>query len=190
MARPRPLAAPTTIAALIVPLLAVLVTGCAASPEPAAAPRAGPPARNAATAPLLPTTTDALPDIDPAGFQTLLGQLRGTPVIVNVWGSWCAPCRDEGPELREAAARYGDRIQFLGVDILDERSSAAGFIAEMGWTYPSVFDPPGAVRDSLGFTGQPVTLFYDAGGGLVRERQGAIPPDELAAGIRALLSTA
>ena len=183
MPRPRSIVAP------LLPILlgGVLLTGCSASgPRVHEAPT-GPAAANATTAPLLPRTTDALPDIDPEGFETLLGQLEGTPIIVNFWGSWCAPCREEAPELRAAAERYGDRIQFLGVDILDERTSAAAFIAEMGWAYPSVFDPTGAVRDDLGFTGQPVTLFYDAEGRLVHERQGAIPPDDLAAGIERIL---
>src|SRR6266571_5931381 len=76
----------------------------------------GPPAVNAARATLLPTTVAALPSFDPERFTQLLGQLRGTPVVVNFWGSWCGPCRAEAPILREAAAQYGSNVQFLGVD--------------------------------------------------------------------------
>jgi hypothetical protein len=56
---------------------------------------------------------------------------------------------------------YGDRVRFIGVDILDQRASARDFMSEFGWTYPSVYDPSGAIRDGLGLLGQPVTLFYD-----------------------------
>jgi thiol-disulfide isomerase/thioredoxin len=176
---------------LIVVLLAVAVTAaaCSGAGEPADPGRAADPspATNATSAPLLPTTTDGLPEIDPEGFATLMEQLRGTPVLVNVWGSWCAPCRTEAPELAEAAERYGDRIQFLGIDIQDERSSARAFIGEFGWSYPSVFDPTGQVRGSLGYSGQPVTLFYDADGTLVHDRQGPIGPDELDEHLREIL---
>jgi thiol-disulfide isomerase/thioredoxin len=111
------------------------------------------PARNAASAPLLPTDAAALPEFDLPRYDELLGQLRGTPVVVNVWGSWCGPCRDEAPDLAAAHAEFGEDVQFLGVDILDARESARGFIAEFGWRYPSVFDPPAAIRDGLGCSG-------------------------------------
>ena len=82
--------------------------------------------------------------------------------MVNVWAAWCDPCKAEAPLLHDASQTYGDRVQFLGVDILDSLDGARGFIAEHGLTYPSIFDPAGAIRDSLGMIGQPVTVFYDA----------------------------
>lgn len=145
-------------------------------------------AGNAAEAPLLPTDAAALPEFDLARFEALIDQLEGTPVLVNVWGSWCGPCRDEAPDLAAAHAEYGDRIQFIGVDILDARPSARAFMAEFGWTYPSVFDPPAAIRDGLGLLGQPVTLFYDASGELVDRWLGPIPPDELDARLKQLFA--
>jgi hypothetical protein len=57
---------------------------------------------------------------------------------------------------------------------------------EFGWTYPSVFDPPASIRDGLGLLGQPVTLFYDAGGNLVDRWVGPIPGDELTMRLDAL----
>ena len=60
-------------------------------------------------------------------------------------------------------------MQFLGVDILDSRDGARGFIDEHGLTYPSVFDPSGNIRDSFGVIGQPVTVFYDADGDVVND---------------------
>ena len=115
----------------------------------------------------LPADPQALPEFTLADFQHVLAGLRGTPVVVNVWASWCGPCRREAPLLASAHEAYGDRVRFIGVDILDERDSARAFMREYRWTYPSVYDPSGAIRDGLGLLGQPVTLFYDASGALV-----------------------
>jgi thiol-disulfide isomerase/thioredoxin len=136
-------------------------------------------ADNALEADLLPTNAVELPEFDLARFERLLGELRGTPVLVNVWGSWCQPCREEAGHLAAAHREFGDRVQFLGIDILDARESARAFMEEFDWTYPSVYDPPGAIRDSLGLLGQPVTLFYAANGELAGRWVGPIPPDEL-----------
>ena len=132
-----------------------------------------------ATGSLLPTDPYELPEFDLASYEALLSELEGTPVLVNVWASWCGPCEEEAPHLAAAHAEYGDRVQFLGVDILDERESARRFMREYGWTYPSVYDLPGAIRDGLGLLGQPVTLFYDASGELVATWTGALSEDVL-----------
>jgi thiol-disulfide isomerase/thioredoxin len=137
---------------------------------------------------LLPEDPYELPAVDPDSFQALLAELEGTPVLVNVWASWCGPCRDEAPHLAAAHAEYGDRIQFVGLDILDEREAARRFMRDNGWTYPSVFDLPGTVRDSLGVLGQPVTLFYDASGELVSSWTGAIDEDVLRANLELIAS--
>ena len=131
-------------------------------------------AENAAEAPLLPTNAYALPEFDLTEFERLIGQLRGTAVYVNVWGSWCPPCRQEAPFLASAHAKYGDHVQFLGIDILDSRESARAFMQEFGWTYPSVFDPGGAIRDGLGYIGQPISIFYDERGEVVADFAGPL----------------
>jgi thiol-disulfide isomerase/thioredoxin len=173
--RRAPVAPRIAIASLASLLLAV---GCTGGDEDAPAPRI--PAGNATVAALLPTDAAELPEFDLSRYESLIAQLEGTPVLVNFWGSWCAPCRDEAPHLAAAHAEFGDRVQFLGVDILDARGSARTFMREAGWTYPSVFDPPGAIRDGLGLLGQPVTLFYRADGELVDRWVGPIPAKELA----------
>ena len=145
------------------------------------------PAANAAEASLLPTDTKELPEATPESFDRLVDQLRGTPVVVNVWGSWCPPCREEMPRIVQAADTYGDRIQFVGIDIMDTREAARRFIDEFGVPFPSVFDEPGAIRNHLGYLGQPVTIFYDAQGNEVADWEGAIPQKELDAALRALL---
>jgi cytochrome c biogenesis protein CcmG, thiol:disulfide interchange protein DsbE len=169
---------PAAVAALAL-VLALAVASCGGGSADDGASAAPIPAINATTAELLPTDAAALPGFDPSTFDALLQQLRGTPVLVNVWGSWCAPCRDEAPTLAAAHDRFGRDVQFLGVDILDARGSARGFMGEYGWTYPSVFDPPGAIRDSLGLLGQPVTLLYDRSGEVVHRWVGPVPKDEL-----------
>ena len=146
------------------------------------------PARNAASSPLLPATTSALPSFDPAGYEELLGQLKGTPTVVNIWASWCGPCRAEAPILARAARTYGDRVQFLGIDIQDERGSARQFIAQYGWTYPSVFDATGSIRDHLGFPGQPDTIFYARDGAIAATHGGEIDAETLMHNIDALLT--
>jgi thiol-disulfide isomerase/thioredoxin len=136
---------------------------------------------------LLPTDRLALPRFDLTRFQALLAELRGTPVVVNIWGSWCPPCTDEAPELASVSREFEGRVQFVGVDILDARGPARDFIRRFDWPYPSVFDPTGAIRDGLGYLGQPVTLLYDRDGGLAFVWQGTITSDLLRPEIRKVL---
>jgi len=100
-------------------------------------------------------------------------------VVVNIWASWCGPCIEEAPGLARVARASQGEVQFLGVDIIDHLSPARAFIRRYGWPYPSVFDPMGAIRDHLGFIGQPVTVVYDASGRQVLTHSGAIPEEDL-----------
>ena len=170
---------------------AVLAAACSSGtsgPAAAGTPFPSPSALNAARAPLLPTDRFALPTFDYSTFTTLLSQLKGTPVVVNIWASWCGPCRIEGPHLAAAAHRYGEQVQFLGVDILDQRGPAQSFIREFGWPYPSVSDPTGDIRDHLGFVGVPVTVFFDRQGHRVAVSAGAISSEQLATDVQKLLA--
>ena len=153
-------------------------------PEPV---HTGSPALNAAQAPLLPKFTESLPDLNVDGYRRLLSQLQGTPVVVNVWASWCVPCRAEAPLLAGAARRHGANVQFVGIDIKDSRGGAQDFIAEFGWPYPSFFDPPGSIATELGLLGPPGTFLYDRTGRLVESVPGQISGDRLEQGIRAIL---
>jgi cytochrome c biogenesis protein CcmG/thiol:disulfide interchange protein DsbE len=148
----------------------LLLMGCGGEPaDPLPTGTTAPPsgtilARNAADADLLPTFADTLPAMDPDTFERLLVELEGTPVLVNFWGSWCPPCREEMPRLVAAHGEFGDRVQFLGVDILDNREEATAFMEEFEMTFPSVFDPPDAIKTALGQFGQPTTVFFRADG--------------------------
>jgi thiol-disulfide isomerase/thioredoxin len=130
------------------------------------------PANGPGGAPLLPSTPTELPSFTPAQFQQLLSQLRGRPVVVNIWASWCGPCIAEAPDLVRIAGEFKERVQFVGVDILDQRSHARAFIEGFGLPFPSVFDRSGAIRDSFGYVGQPVTVVLDASGARVQAWSG------------------
>jgi thiol-disulfide isomerase/thioredoxin len=160
-------------------LVALVAAGCGQEP---AAPAGG---RRSAT--LLPEDRLALPEFDLAEFQALLDELRGTPVVVNIWGSWCPPCAAEAPELAEVAREFEGQVQFIGVDILDSRPAARQFILASDWPYPSVFDPKGAIRDGMGYLGQPVTVVYDAEGRKAFEWTGAVTAQLLRKEIRKVL---
>lgn len=136
---------------------------------------------------LLPADRLELPTFDPEKFQALLAELRGTPVVVNVWASWCGPCRVEAPDLALLAREFEGRVQFLGVDIIDERNAARDFILEFDWPYPSVFDPRGEIRDAMGFIGQPDTVLFDRDGEVAFAWAGAVTADLLRAEIQKVL---
>lgn len=175
---------------LLLPLVALLLAStCDRSATDGAQQSAhsGPAAQNATAAALLPTHVADLPTFDTDTYRRLMTELHGTPVVVNVWAAWCGPCKAEAPLLHAASQTYGNRVQFLGVDILDSLDGARGFIADHGLTYPSVFDPSGAIRDSMGVFGQPVTVFYDAQGNVAKTYEGELTRTALDQGIRAAL---
>jgi cytochrome c biogenesis protein CcmG/thiol:disulfide interchange protein DsbE len=119
-------------------------------------------------------------------YERRIEALRGFPVVVNVWASWCGPCRFEFPVLQELSARYGKRVAFLGVDSQDSADAAATFLRESPVPYPSYSDPDKEIAESLEATlGLPDTAFYDRRGELVHLKQGPYAHDsELEADVR------
>jgi thiol-disulfide isomerase/thioredoxin len=104
--------------------------------------------------------------------------------VVNVWASWCGPCRFEFPYFQAAAAKYGDRVAFIGLDSEDSDAAARTFLDELPLPYPSVTDPDGDSRDEYELRGFPATAFYDSKGQRVYVRPGPYrSADELAADI-------
>jgi cytochrome c biogenesis protein CcmG, thiol:disulfide interchange protein DsbE len=115
-----------------------------------------------------------------------LAELRGTPVVLNLWASWCTPCREEAPRLQKGWERWGPRgVAYLGLNIQDLRGDARGFSQKFGITHPSVRDARRGVADSYGATGIPETFFVDARGRVVGHVIGVVSERELAAGARA-----
>jgi cytochrome c biogenesis protein CcmG/thiol:disulfide interchange protein DsbE len=97
------------------------------------------------------------------------GELRGQVVVVNFWGSWCVPCREEAPILAAVAARYrAAGVSFLGVDVRDTTASARAFASRFRITYPSVSDPGSVITQDFSaqvpIAGTPTTLVIDRTG--------------------------
>lgn len=98
-------------------------------------------------------------------FEARLGELEGFPKVVNIWGSWCGPCRAEFPHFQEASANLGRKVAFLGIDSQDDTGSAEQFLADNPVPYPSYSDPDEELKRSLGVsTGIPATVFFNDAG--------------------------
>ena len=130
----------------------------------------------------------ALPAATLGGFAggpaVNVADFRGTPLIVNFWATWCAPCVKEMPEFQEVAAQAGDKVVFLGVDVEDAPSNAEPFVQRLGIDYPLAIDPRREFSNAVNNFGMPTTLFVDPDG-IVRYRHTG-PLD--AAQLRALLA--
>ncbi len=84
------------------------------------------------------------------GTTISLASYAGRAVVLNIWGSWCGPCRAEAADLvRVADAMASQGVQFIGIDVRDARSAGADFARDFGLTYPSIFDPPGRTLFAL-----------------------------------------
>lgn len=103
-----------------------------------------------------------LPSLD--GGNVALGSLRGRPVLLNFFASWCDVCAMEAPALETFARRYGDRFQVLGVDWREPWSAVRPFVARFGLTYPVLRDADGSIARAYGLTGVPETWLIDANG--------------------------
>lgn len=126
---------------------------------------------------------DPLPEIAADELAGLL-EAGDRPTVLNVWASWCIPCRSEAPLLREAHRVFGDRVRFIGLDVRDNQESARAFLAEFELDgFDHYFDPSGAAQGSLGAGGVPLTFFYAAGGELVELHFGVIDERALALNI-------
>ena len=112
-------------------------------------------------------------------YRERLEELRGYPVIVNKWASWCGPCRFEFPAFQRLSARFGKRVAFLGVDSDDNADAAATFLEQYPVPYPSYSDPDQEIAKEMKATlGFPSTAFYDRSGKLVFLKQGPYTSDE------------
>ncbi len=80
---------------------------------------------------------------DLAGDPLDVADLRGTVTVLNIWGSWCPPCREEMPELVAAQAELGDRAHFVGVNVRDNAAAAVSMNRSFGADWPSIFSPDG-----------------------------------------------
>jgi cytochrome c biogenesis protein CcmG, thiol:disulfide interchange protein DsbE len=120
------------------------------------------------------------------GF-TLPDDLRGRPLVLNVWASWCAPCRTEMPAFEQVHRQLAGKVTFLGLDYLDQADAARRFAAETHVTYRLASDPHGQAGAKLGVAGLPTTLFIAPDGTLRGRRVGAMTAEQLRAAITTYL---
>ena len=119
-----------------------------------------------------------------ADGDVALRELRGTPVVLNFWASWCDPCRAEAKVL-EKAWKGQSGVLFLGLDAQDAREDAGDFIAQFGLTFPHVRDPGNDTQRAWGVTGLPETYFIAADGRVVGHVIGTVDERQLADGVAA-----
>ena len=106
-------------------------------------------------------------------FTTRMAQLRGYPVVVNKWASWCAPCRGEFPAFQKAGVRLGKQVAFLGLDGQDNDGNARKFLKDFPVTYPSYRDPDLKIAPTIqAGVAFPTTIFFNKQGKLVYAHPG------------------
>ena len=108
-------------------------------------------------APPLPTSVLVQP-------QATLASLRGEPVAINFWASWCDPCREEAPALQRVARSLDGRAEVVGVNWTDSRSAARSWVDDYRWTFPNLRDADGSVGSDYGLSGLPTTFILDSRG--------------------------
>lgn len=126
-----------------------------------------------------------LPCLSGAG-SVRLSALRG-PMVINFWASWCAPCRSELPELQRFATRMAGRVSVLGVVSRDTRPAAQSLAADLGLTFPSLFDQDMALSRALGHASLPVTVVVDGEGQIFFTAAGTVDEKLLMAATRDVL---
>jgi cytochrome c biogenesis protein CcmG/thiol:disulfide interchange protein DsbE len=123
------------------------------------------------------------------GGEISLSGLKGTPVVVNFWASWCYPaCYEEAPLLEAMWRKYKDQgLMVVGVDIQDKEANAREFMQRFAFTFPNVPDPRSKVSIDYGVYGVPETFFIDRQGRIVYKHVGALTPGLMEAQVRLLL---
>jgi thiol-disulfide isomerase/thioredoxin len=135
--------------------------------------------------------TSAVPDV---ALATLAGEpvalpvrLQGRPAVLNLWATWCPPCREEMPMLAAAQAREAGKVRFVFADQGETADAVRRYLDDELLALDDVLlDAGSALRRAAGTHGLPTTLFYDAQGRLVARHVGPLSRDELAIRLEAL----
>ena len=139
--------------------------------------------RNGATETVAaPADGDRLPDVDltalASGESSSLADIEG-PAVVNLWATWCAPCRAEIPDFEEVHLARGDEVRFIGVNVGEDAVDAQEFIDDVGATYDQFADFDGDVSAALRATSMPVTVVIDADGVITTRHLGPLDQNGL-----------
>ena len=154
--------------AVVVPLLAILVMNLGRDPHSIRSPLVGRAAPPFSLAPV------------GGGAPVSLASLRGRPVVINFWATWCVPCFEEHAALT-AASRTFREVQFLGVVYEDDEARTQAFLAQRGSSYPALMDPEGRSAIAYGVFGVPETFFIDGEGQIVDKYVGPLNRGTIAA---------
>ena len=119
-----------------------------------------------------------LPELRGDG-EVVLANLRGRPVVVNFFASWCVPCRKEMAAFQAASSRLGDRVSFVGVDHQDDRKGGQQLLADTGVRYPTGYDPDGTIAARYGLFGMPTTVFIGTDGKVLDKHTGELSQSDL-----------
>lgn len=153
---------------LCLPVIALALAGCGPTVHSAAPSSAQVTAALAGSPPALVALhrqASQLLDAHAAQVKARLAGLRGQPVVINKWASWCSPCRGEFPIFQRVSVDWGRRVAFVGLDAGDNRGDAQRFLRRYPLSYPSYFDPNERIAYALNAPAfYPTTLFYDAAG--------------------------
>jgi cytochrome c biogenesis protein CcmG/thiol:disulfide interchange protein DsbE len=151
----------------LLPLAAALLLSSACTAEAKSTDTAAPFAGCAALTREAAAAPNGLPDLKLPCFtgkeQVSLRSLGG-PAVINIWASWCDPCRRELPVMQRLADTAGDKLTVLGVDTGDSREAGASFAADQGVKLPTLFDQDKKLVNAVGGINLPVTVFLDAAG--------------------------
>ena len=133
---------------------------------------------------------DQSPDLAPITVDGFIAEIEASdrPTVVNLWASWCIPCRSEAPLLQQAHVAFGDQVRFLGIATEDSPADSAAFIDEFDISFENRSDRSGDIGAWLGGMGLPLTVFIHPGGEILRTHFGVIDDAALALGIDDLLA--
>lgn len=129
---------------------------------------------------------ERLPDVELVGLgdqpDTSLADIEG-PAVINLWATWCAPCRREIPAFEEVHQAQGDAVRFVGINVGESADQASAFVDEVGATYDQFLDPEGYVITELGTTSMPTTVVIDGDGIVSTRHLGPMSVDDLESAI-------
>lgn len=138
------------------------------------------------------TTAPDFTVTDPEGVEHTLSNLRGKPVVVNFWASWCGPCKMEMPHFQKMWQTYGNEVEFMMVNLSagfgDTREKAEQFLADGGYTFPVYYDEASQCAIGYGLSGVPMTVFVDAEGYIQNIAQGMLTEQRLESAVESLLA--